>query len=152
MANSWLIGMGMTLGFLVFFAGLWLLVTKLLVRMSGWAKLEEAFPDQPHDRAVEKWSAATGTMGRSAITGVNFRNCLRVEACDSGLRIKIWKILAPFSEPIFVPWSQISAEDGALGTTLLGLGNPEKGCLRIGAKFGRKLEAASRGQFTTLAG
>ncbi len=148
MENSWVFGTLFALGFLVFFACLWWLVTNLLVRMAGWSKLEQAFPDQPHDQALEKWSAATAAFGRSPVGGVNFRNSLVMEACHSGLRIKIWRIMAPSAAPIFIPWSQLGAEPGVLGTTLLPLGSPEVGCLRVRTKFAQRVAAASRGQFS----
>ena len=148
MDDAWVIGMLLTVGFLVIFASLWFLITRLLIHLSGWAGLQQDFPDRPDDPTYEKWSMATGSMGRSPIGGVSFRNCLVIEACQSGMRAKVWRVMAPFAKPIFVPWSQMKSEAGALGTTLLLLGTPEKGCLRVRSKFGRKIEAASQGQFT----
>lgn len=147
MDNPWVLGTVLTAGFLIVFGLLWLLITKLLMSWSGWAGLEQRFPDQPRAIVLEKWSMASGAMGKSLVGGVNFRNCLVIHACVSGLRFKPWRVMAPFSQAFFVPWSQIATEDGVLGTTLLHFGMPQQGTMRISSRFGRKIKEASRGQF-----
>ncbi len=74
--------------FLFFFSALWLGITILLVRLSGWEKLVERYPDKDDiARATLRWQ--TGAVGRGPITGVSFRNALNFAICARGLRVSI---------------------------------------------------------------
>lgn len=41
---------------------------------------------------------------------VNYRSCLTIDACSSGLRIKVWAIFGLFQMPILVPWQDITVD------------------------------------------
>lgn len=84
------------------FAAIWVGVTWLLARMSGWHALMERFPDK-NETALGDLRWQTGAMG----VGVNYKNILRLSACPSGLRVGALKFFAPFSRPFFVPWEKI---------------------------------------------
>jgi len=91
-------------GFLAAFSALWLAITSLLGWMSGWGRLERAFPDRPEP------SIETLTFQSVRVRGVNYNNCIRFELCATGLRVSVLRLLGPFQRPFFVPWSQIRAE------------------------------------------
>jgi len=104
------------IAFPVGFGALWLGITWLLGRISGWSTLERAFPDHPEE-PVEILRYQWGWM-----RGVNYNNSLRFEICATGLRVSVIRLLGPFQKPFFVPWGQIRAErKKALFTTLVAL-------------------------------
>ncbi|MDG2003476.1 MAG: hypothetical protein P8J20_09110 [Novosphingobium sp.] len=91
-------------GFFVAFSAMWLGITGLLGKMSGWSKLERAYPDHP-EPPVEVLSLQSARIGV-----VGYNNCLRFEICATGLRISVMRLLGPFQRPFFVPWGQIKAQ------------------------------------------
>ena len=135
--------------FPIVFVGFWVLVTLFLWRASGWASLQDEYPDRPDDQPHLTLRAQSGSMGYFPLGGVQFGNCLRLEACETGLRISVWKLLSPRSKPIFVPWTRISAEvthTWFFRFVRLKFGNPEKGRLAIRPRVAKKLADGSRGQ------
>ena len=102
-------------GFFVAFAALWLLVTSLLARFSGWLELAERFPDR-EDAIVERLRGQSGTFGKGSVLnpwgGVSYNRCLNIDVCMSGLRLSIWRIFGRNCRPIFVPWSEIAVQPG----------------------------------------
>lgn len=86
------------------FSLMWVGITSLLGKISGWSALEPIFPDHlvPPIETLRFQSAR--------MRGVNYNNCLRFEICVTGLRIAVFRLLGPFQKPLFVPWGQISAE------------------------------------------
>lgn len=91
--------------FLVFFIGLWLTVTTVLGWISGWFRLQAAYPDSL-EPPIERLRFQSGSMGRSV--PANFNGCLTLEVCAGGLRVAMIRVLGPFSQPFFVPWSAIA--------------------------------------------
>ena len=91
--------------FLPLFAGFWLLVTTVLMTLAGWFDLARTYPDRA-DPALLKLRFQSGRMG-SFLGGVSMSGILRLEACDAGLRVGIWKLFGPFCRDFFVPWSEI---------------------------------------------
>lgn len=89
--------------FPIFFIALWLAVTSILGVMSGWFGLAERFPDR-REPTLAKIGGLSGMMG----IGVSMRGILTLTACQSGLRVSIWRIFGPFSRPFLVPWREIS--------------------------------------------
>ena len=80
----------------------------LLPRITGWARLEELFPDSG-DKSVQSLHFQGFYIGKQKL-GVSYRGCVTFEVCKSGLRVKVWKLIAPFSQPIFIPWGAIETE------------------------------------------
>ena len=81
-----------------------LLISLLLAFISGWIKLEQAFPDQK----LNAYVASQSIFLRSALVGfVGFNNVMRMDVNEKGLR---FRCIFPFSithKPIVVPWNQV---------------------------------------------
>lgn len=88
--------------FLVAFPAMWIGVTWLLGWLSGWHALQARYPDKA-EKAQAELTWQTGSMG----IGVNYKNILKLGACQSGLRVGVPKFFAPFSAPFLVPWEKI---------------------------------------------
>jgi hypothetical protein len=119
-----ILGLTIPLAFLT----IWLLVTSILGALSGWFRLQRAFPDY-QEPAVERLRMQSGSVGP-----VRFNNCLRLDICPGGLRLSISRFLGPFLRPVFVPWSSIRAEPhrAFIGSFIrIGFGMPEEGSLVI---------------------
>lgn len=91
--------------FLVFGGSLWLAITSFLGAISGWFRLQKIYPDSG-EPAIVHMPMQSGAMG----TGLpsSFGNSLTIDACGSGLRLAVIRLLGPFQRPILVPWSQVS--------------------------------------------
>ncbi|WP_284125730.1 hypothetical protein [Parerythrobacter aestuarii] len=136
--------------FPIVFAGLWLLISSLLMRMSGWYALEERFPDDEREELLLSLPMQSAIFGGSAFGGVNFNGCLTLQVCTGGLRFKVWKIFGPFAKPFLVPWRHIATSHARVflfSYVRLGLGSPEEKGVKIRPRTARRIEQASRGQF-----
>lgn len=134
-------------GFVGFFAALWLLITTLLLKMAGWGSLSERFPDRS-DETRKRFALQTGAIGPHPLASVNFKLCLTMEVCEAGLRITIMKLLAPFAEPIFIPWDELAVEKRKfLGFAYYDLlfGGEGEGHMLISKRLGRRISEASEG-------
>lgn len=105
MSNAVLIP-AIVIAFTICFAAMWIGITSLLGRLSGWNALARTFPDTP-DRPVETLKFRSARMGV-----VNYSSCLWLDICPTGLRVSVLRLLGPFQKPFFVPWNQIRAEPG----------------------------------------
>ncbi len=133
------------IGFIAAFAGLWFVVTTFLSLMSGWWGLSRAYPDRPQT-VIRRLSNISGSMG----AGVHLNGILTLEACQGGLRIRMWRLFGPFNAPIFVPWNDIRVvrRNRILWqTAVLELGRPRTGQLKIQAYLADKLGMAAGGQW-----
>src|SRR5580765_7585355 len=128
------------------FVGMWIGVTALLAALSGIGELAERYPDRPEQRPWRTLRFQSGQLGRFIMTGVNYGGCLRFDVCPAGLRVKIWRIYAPFSKPFLVPWDAIAVESRpVLGLPFyfarryrLTFGNPPLGPLTFSGRTGRR--------------
>jgi len=89
--------------FFLLFVLIWLAVTKLLDKMSGWSRLMADFPDRD-EAPISQFNWKSGNMNL-----VGMRNILKLGVCPSGLRIGVFRLFAPFSRDFFVPWEAIHA-------------------------------------------
>ena len=97
-------------GFLASFAALWLGITYMLGRMSGWTVLQDVYPD--HDEAArERFRMQSASLGGAFGMPVNFNGCLTIDACASGVRFRLWRIFGMFQRPFLVPWGDISVDE-----------------------------------------
>lgn len=118
------------LTFLLMFGALWIGVTWLIAKTSGWIALANRFPDRP-ETALARFNWQSGRMGPF---GARMKNILSVDVCLSGLRLSLFWLFATWSKPILVPWDQISVKSvkGILGNLAqLDFGRPEAGTLTI---------------------
>lgn len=90
--------------FPLLFAGMWIGVSALLSRLSGWSALARRYPAaaEPEGERI-LWTSAQ-------IGGVSFRSCLNVTLAPSGLYMVPARIFRLFMPPVMVPWSDIRFE------------------------------------------
>jgi len=131
--------------FPIFFIGLWLAVTTVLGRASGWKFLQGAYPDRIETPLV-RLQLQSGSMGGRWGMPVNFNGCLRYDVCPTGLRVAIWRIFGWFQQPFFVPWGHITAEEKKMlfltGIRLRFTGWPDGELIIRRRTFERMVEAA----------
>ncbi|MFM5916086.1 MAG: hypothetical protein ACKOOL_00975 [Novosphingobium sp.] len=136
------------------FIGMWLASTALIAAFSGIGELARRYPDRPEQQAWLTLRFQSAQLGRFMLTGVNYGSCLRFDVCPAGLRVRIWRIFAPFSSPFLVPWNAIAVEKRPiLGLPFfltrryrLSFGDPPLGPMTISGRAARIAEA-SNGQF-----
>jgi len=93
--------------FLLCFAVLWLTVTAVLSKVSGWSKLAQRFaahgaPGGEHFRFV------SGAIGASGLP-VGYRNCLILDVAGEGLGLSLLFLFRFLSPPLFIPWHEIES-------------------------------------------
>ena len=90
--------------FPLFFAGMWVGISALLSRLSGWSELAKRYPAaaEPEGERVVWTSAQIG--------GVSFRSCLNVTLAPDGLYLVPARLFRLFMPPVLVPWSDIRFE------------------------------------------
>jgi hypothetical protein len=133
------LAIGLVVLLIAIFIGLYLLITTLLGALSGVGGLARRFPDRDEMPRVEL-KGQSGAMG----LGVQLRNVLTLAACPSGLRVTVWRAVAPFSKPFLVPWAEIHASPKKallIELTRLGFGAPEAGSLTIAARLWQRLSS-----------
>jgi hypothetical protein len=93
--------------FLLFFVGMWLLVTGVLSRVSGWASLATEFRvTQPI--SGENFRFVSGSVGKKGFP-VSYRNCMSVSVGERGLGLSLLFLFRFQSPPLFIPWSQVES-------------------------------------------
>ncbi len=71
---------------------------------AGWYRLARRFPDRREPALVH-------LRGLSGLIGwVSVRDVLSLTACESGLRVAVWRTLCPWAKPFLVPWGEIQVE------------------------------------------
>jgi|SRR5215469_3855368 len=94
---------------LLFIAG-WLTITTVLMTLAGWFDLARKYPDRA-DPALCKLRFQSGRMG-SFLGGVSMSGILRLETCQTGLRVGLARLFGPFCRDFFVPWDEIRVKRG----------------------------------------
>lgn len=96
------------------FIGMWLAVTTLLWVLSGWNTLQVRFPNKA-EMPLRRMRFQSGMLGKGGLWNpwgnVNYGNCLRIDICQSGLRVAIWRVFGLSARPFLVPWNLISVEE-----------------------------------------
>jgi hypothetical protein len=122
--------------FPLFFVLLWFAVTVLLGFVSGWYFLMRRFPDRP-EAPLCTFKNQSGSIGL-----VGARSLLTLSICPGGLRVGMMRIFGPFSNPFFVPWSEMSVirKDRLFWkVTKISFGNPPAGSLTLMADLADRL-------------
>ncbi|HPE58972.1 MAG TPA: hypothetical protein PLB10_01435 [Thiolinea sp.] len=86
--------------FAISFPIVWVSVSLLLSRLSGWTKLTSHYADNS-DKPGKTCYMRSGSVGK-----VPYRSCLILRTCETGLRLSV---LFPFRighPPLFIPWDQ----------------------------------------------
>ncbi len=103
---SWSMHLG-PLWFILFFAGMWLLVTGVLSRASGWTSLAAQFrATQP--ASGENFRFVSGSVGKKGFP-VSYRNCLSVSIGERGFGLAMLFLFRFQSPALFIPWSQVES-------------------------------------------
>ncbi len=95
--------------FAVAFPAIWLGVTALLAEIGGWNRLQRVFPDQSDASVVESLGFRSAQLGHP-LAGVSYSGVLTFDVCNTGLRIRVWKLFGPFCKPLFLPWNSFRTE------------------------------------------
>lgn len=96
--------------FLVFFAGLWLLVTGALGELGGWGELGRLYrePEGTVREPVQSFGMASLDLRRGELSlPVNYGGCVVVEVARAGLHLRTWLLFRFRHPPLLIPWSQI---------------------------------------------
>lgn len=89
--------------FIPSFAGIWILVTWIASRASGWHRVARRFGGVgPFASAGEEVRFASAQIGWS-----NYSAALNLRASASGLFLATVAVFRPFHPPLFVPWNEI---------------------------------------------
>lgn len=103
---------------------IWLFVTTLLNRLSGWTSLRRSFR-KPHGEMLTRERLEWAVMGK----GVTCRNVLSISAYRTGVGIEVSRWVGAFGGPILVPWEQVlpcRLEERAANLVKLQLGEPDR--------------------------
>lgn len=89
------------LGGLVFFAGLWLLVTGALASFSGWTALAEAFPGdfRPNGEVLRRQVVGLGSIKENGVTNVIL--------APQGLYLFPMVLFGYRRAPVLIPWAKL---------------------------------------------
>lgn len=90
--------------FPLFFAGMWVGISALISRGSGWSRLVARYP-APAEPEGERILWTSAQLG-----GVSFRSCLNMTLGASGLYLVPSRLFRLFMPPMLVPWSDIRFE------------------------------------------
>ncbi|KEO91657.1 hypothetical protein EH31_03010 [Erythrobacter longus] len=133
----------------VLVAAIWFVVTALLPKLTGWAVLEEHYPDRD-EAAIQTLRFNGFYLGKEKL-GVSYRGCVTFEVCKRGLRVRIWKLFAPLSSPIFIRWDGLVVEEAkvfAMSGARMKLGPGGTYWMTIASGTARRIVEASAGAFT----
>ena len=93
--------------FLLFLLALWIFITLLISIIGGWRLLSKAY------RADFSFDGKKLRMKSGGMRwGTNYRACLTIGANREGLFLAVFPILRIGHPPLFIPWNDISTEDG----------------------------------------
>lgn len=132
---------------LIVFPLLWIAICSLLMAVSGWNRLAERYPERS-DRLLQSLQFQSGAIGPNPLASINFSACLTFDVGRKGLRIKVMRLFAPFSQPIFVEWSKLTVRQRKfLGFPYYDLmfGGADDGHMLISRRAGNRIARASGG-------
>ncbi|MCF8382944.1 MAG: hypothetical protein K9G39_05010 [Chlorobium sp.] len=90
------------------FALLWIGVSALLSKLSGWSLLAERFKGAEPSTG-KQFRFASGFIRRFRLLPVSYRNCLSVTLDSRGVHLGIFFIFRFLSPPLFIPWRAIES-------------------------------------------
>jgi hypothetical protein len=94
--------------FLLFFVGMWLVVTFLLSYTTGWASLTRVYrATQPFHG--ERWTPFHAQLGNLGPLG-SFGNSLNIGANGEGLHLSVFILFRVNCPPLFIPWIDVFIE------------------------------------------
>ncbi len=131
--------------FPLYACALWLTVTTILAKVSGWFAMQTRFPVRPV-QVLRKLHFQSAAMGKGAGTpGTNFNGVLSISICAEGLQIDIMRIFGPFCRAFFVAWEDITftPRKTFFGTvTALSFGSPAIATLTARRRLADAIQAA----------
>jgi hypothetical protein len=135
--------------FPIVFIALWFVITVLLPKFSGWSVLEEYHPDRD-EKAVQTFRFQGFYLGKQKL-GASYRGCVTFEVCKNGLRVRVWKIFAPLSKPIFIHWDGLVVEEAKvfmMSAARMKLGPRGEYWMTIASGTVRRITETSGGAFS----
>lgn len=94
------------IGFIVFFAAIWILVTKIISIVSGWSRLAEKYATTSRGEG-ERFRMASASIGSKNMPA-NYGGVLVVAIGTRGVFMKSCFPFSFFHKPLFFPWSKIT--------------------------------------------
>lgn len=89
----------------LFLVGIWCLVSVILAHVGGWQELATVY------RAGSSFEGKRiGSQSASMRGGTGYRNVLTVGLNTSGVRLAVFFPFRLAHPPLFIPWSEITAE------------------------------------------
>lgn len=134
------------------FAVLWIATTALLPHFMGWVTLEKLAPDKDPSELGSPLDTLRFQglyLGKGKL-GASYRGCVTFEVYADGLRVSIWKLFAPFSKPIFIPFEAMQTEEARVftfRTTRMKIGPGGEYWMTLGPGTAKSIASASNGAF-----
>lgn len=89
--------------FLLFFIGMWIMISIVISRVSGWASLADIYHHADHFNGY-RWRFQSAGMRWM----MSYNNCLTIGSNERGLYLSIFLIFRFGHPPLFIPWNDIS--------------------------------------------
>lgn len=123
----------------------WVMICRLIARMSGWKALSESYASQSDDTG-----AVLRFQSSSFRWSTNYSGMLNVGASSRGLSLSVIAVFKPGHAPLSIPWSDVRAEPHGVFTPAVRLTfsrNP-KCPLIISRRLAERIAQMSGGGFT----
>jgi hypothetical protein len=89
----------------VAFPFLWLSLSLVLSHLGGWAHLAARYRDHRRE------PGATYYFRTGAVGAVNYRWCLVLRVCETGLRMSVWFPFRIGHPQLFIPWGEFHSAE-----------------------------------------
>lgn len=93
--------------FAIAFPFLWVSVSLVLSHLGGWAQLAARYRDNRRE------PGATYYFRTGAVGAVNYRSCLVLRVCETGLGISVGFPFRIGHPPLFIPWGEFHSAEVA---------------------------------------
>ena len=124
--------LGIVVGFLIFFPGMWCGICWLLSRLSGWHRLAAHYASSSRPVTGTLYGGVSGQVGF-----VSYRGVLTMHADTDGFFVEVMALFRVGHPRLFIPWSEISASEAQTmffsRLERLGIGQPVVATLALPA-------------------
>ena len=101
--SPWMLVASIVVVFPIFFAGMWLAITRLITWMAGWPRLARRYAGRVRN-ATGRAAMASGSMGPVPSW---FRSVLQVDVGEEGVGLSLPAIFASGAPPLLIPWDHV---------------------------------------------
>ena len=129
------------LGLPILIVGLLFVTGWAMGAQSGWYGLMRLYPDR-EEKPIRIFQGQTGWMNG----GLSFNGILTLSVCPSGLRVSVPRVFGPFSQPYFIPWSDIHVyrlTEYFMPAARMEFGQPARGVLSVRVNTANRLARAA---------